>query len=109
MRFDTLFIVQWSGFLVIGMALLGLWALLVATRKARREFRSKGYLRIPAGQEWFRFLMFRHYDSFQGAGIRFFYGMAHTCLFALIIVVAAVGIFLGSEFLLGTVGAGPVP
>jgi len=110
MTFDLNTIIELGAICGLAFSFVGVSSLMLATRKARREFRGKGYLKPPSGTRWFRFLLFKQYDAFGNPGIRFFFGISHFCLMAVIIVLMAVAILLGSEFLLkgmsGFPGAG---
>ena len=87
---------------VCGLAfwLVGFCMLLVAGRKGRREFRSKGYMRPPSGTAWFSFLLWRRYDAFENPGARFCFKVSHVCLMGMIILVTGVVLLLGCELLL---------
>lgn len=100
MTFDLYTILEVCAICGVACSIVGISALMVATYKARREYRSKGYLKPPSGTRWFRFLLFKQYDAFGSPGTRFFFGISHFCLMAVIIVLMAVAILLGSEFLL---------
>src|ERR1700761_5323019 len=98
--FNAIPLLEWSG---LGMAILctiGLWSMLVGSRRARRAFRGKGYLRPPTGKAWVRFLYYKHYDSFEDPAIRFYYGLAHLCLAIFVFLGVALLIFLGLILLL---------
>jgi hypothetical protein len=107
MPIDIITILEWAALLAAALWSVGLWGIVAGSRKARRLFRGKGYLRPPTGKAWLRFLYYKHYDSFEDPGIRFCYGLAHTCLFIFVILFVALAIFLGSEFLLSRVSNGP--
>jgi len=100
MGYDIDSILQLGAICGAAVFFLGLVMLIVASRKASDEFREKGYLRPPSGTRWFRFLMFKHYDSFQDPLTRFFFGITHACLMATIFVLAALTILIGSEIFL---------
>jgi hypothetical protein len=100
MTFDLYTILELCAIGGVACSLVGFFALMVGVHKARREFRSKGYLKPPSGTHWFRFLLFKQYDAFARPSTRFFFGISHFCLMAVIIVLMAVAILLGSEFLL---------
>jgi hypothetical protein len=107
MQIDTIKLLEWAALASALLWMVGLWGLSSGSRKARRAFRGKGYLRPPTGKAWLRFLYYKHYDSFEDSGIRFSYGLAHLCLFLFVILAIALGIFLGSEFLLRNMSPGP--
>jgi hypothetical protein len=104
---NALPLLQWAALISAALWTLGLWGILVGSRKAKRAFRGKGYLRPPTGKAWLRFLYYKHYDSFEDPGIRYYYRIAHICLFLFVMVAVALCIFLGSEFLLSKVSSGP--
>ena len=90
---------------VCGLAALAFWGggllmILIAVRVGRREFRSKGYLRRPSGFHWFRFLLWRQYEAFDNPYTRQFFGYAHFCLMAIIIIAGAVIALFGCDYLL---------
>ena len=109
MGYDIYSILELCAIGAVGFWLVGTAALLVAVRKARGEFREKGYLRTPSGKRWFRFLLFKEYDYFEDTGTRFYFGMAHICLMGMIIGGLAIAVLLGCAFLLGGVAAMPSP
>jgi hypothetical protein len=106
MRYDIISVIELCGICVGAFWFVGFAALLVAARKARREFRSKGYLRRPSGTRWFRFLLWKKYDEFENPGARFFFEIANFCLMGIIIVLGTVVVLLGCELLLSNVGDG---
>jgi len=77
MKYDLFTILEMCGIGGLVFWFVGFCMLMVAARKARHEFRIKGYLRPPSGRDWFRFLMFRQYDAFDDPGTRFFFGISH--------------------------------
>jgi hypothetical protein len=87
-----------SAFLFIGLCML-----LIATRKARREYRTKGFLRPPSGTAWFRFLLWRQYEYFENPSTRFLFGATHFCMMGAIIVLTGVAALVGTELLLNGV------
>lgn len=95
---DVFSILEACATIGVGFWLVGFCMLLMAVRKGRREFRVKGFLRIPSGTRWFRFLMFKHYNAFDNPSTRFYFGIVHFCLMGLIIVLMAVTVLLSSEF-----------
>lgn len=110
MAYDIVSVLELCGIAAAAIWFIGFCMLLIAVRKARSEFRGKGYLKPPSGRELFRFLMFKQYEAFDSAGIRFFFGLAHFCLVLLIIVLAAIVILVGCDQLFngmsGISGAG---
>jgi len=107
MPFDTITLLKWAALIAAGLWTLGLWGIVAGSRKARRFFRGKGYLRPPTGKAWLRFLYYKHYDSFEDRGIRFCYGLAHACLSIFVILAVTLAIFIGSELLLSKVSSLP--
>jgi hypothetical protein len=107
---DPIPLLEWSALGASILWTIGLWCILAGTRQARRAFRGKGYLRPPTGKAWLRFIYYKHYESFEDPAIRFYYRMARICLFLFVFLVLALGIFLGSVFLLTRVASTqPVP
>jgi hypothetical protein len=100
-------ILELCGILGVAFGFVGVFTLVVAAKKARSEFRVKGYLRTPSGTRWFRFLLYKHYDAFNNPSTRFFFAVTHFCMMGLILVLAAVVLLLGSEFLLKGVNGLP--
>jgi hypothetical protein len=100
MKFDIDSILEMAGAIGVAFWFIGFCTLLVAVRKARLEFRVKGYLRTPSGIRWLRFLLMKQYDHFGNPGTRFFFGIAHFCLMGMIVALMAVVLLLGSELLL---------
>jgi hypothetical protein len=103
---ENLFILQCCGFAMMVLLVVGFVALAVGKVKARGEFRNKGYLRAPSGRKWFPFLLYKQYDGFDDPGTRFYFGISHGCLVALMFLAVAVAILLGCEFMLTTVASG---
>jgi len=99
MKYDLFSILEVCGACGLAFWFVGFCTLVVATRKARREFRVKGYLRTPSGRGWFRFLMFRQYEAFENPGARFFFGISHVCLMGMIVILTAIVVLLGVEIL----------
>ncbi len=98
MKYDLFSVLELCGMGGAIFWLIGAFALLVASRKARREFRVKGYLKPPSGTGWFPFLLGKHYEAFENPGTRFYFGISHFCLMGLILVVAAIVILLACTF-----------
>jgi hypothetical protein len=109
MPFDLFTILEYAALASAILWTVGLWGLAAGSRQAKRAFRGKGYLRPPTGKAWLRFLYYKHYDSFEDAGIRFAYRTAHVCLFLFVVLVIALSIFLGSVYLLRYVSPVPQP
>jgi hypothetical protein len=106
MAYDIISIIELCGICGLAFWLIGSCMLFVAVRKARDEFRSKGYLRPPSGRRWLPFLLWKQYDHFENPDTRFYFGITHFCLVALIIVLGAVVILLGCQLLLGGLSGG---
>ncbi len=87
--------------------LVGSGALMVAVRKGRGEFRSKGYLRRPSGTRWFRFLLLKQYDAFDDSGTRFYFGITHMCLIGAIVAFGAVIVLGGCNLFFQNIDALP--
>jgi hypothetical protein len=100
MPYDLFSVLEICGIVGVAFWFVGSCTLLVATRKARNEFRIKGYLRAPSGTRWFRFLLYKQYDAFDNPSTRFFFGIAHFCLMGVIVVLTAVVVLLGCDQLL---------
>ena len=107
MPFDVFPLLEWSALATAILWTLGLACVLAGSRRARRAFRGKGYLRPPTGKAWLRFIYFKHYDSFEDPMIRFYYWVARVCLFLFFFLVIALFIFIGAVGILGRVGSGP--
>ncbi len=99
MEYDIYSVLELCGICGGTFWFVGSCMLLVAARKARREFRGKGYLRPPSGRGWLPFLLWRQYEAFENPGTRFFFGITHFCLMGMLIVLGAVVILLGCELL----------
>jgi len=100
MGYDLYSVVELCGMAGLAFGLCGFIAVLAGAHYARREFRTKGYLRPPSGRGWLRFLLWKQYDHFADPSARFLFGVAHFCLMGAIIVVMAVCVLLGSAVLL---------
>jgi len=100
MGYDTLSIIEICGLCLLALWLVGFGALYIASKKGRREFRVKGFLRPPSGSAWFRFLLWKQYQYFENPSTRFCFGISHICMIGGFVVVMAVVLLLGSEFLL---------
>ena len=100
MGYDFFTILEMCGIAGLAFWFVGFIALMVGVRNARREFRTKGYLRPPSGRRWFEFLLWKQYDHFENPSTRFIFGIAHFCLMAMIVLLTAILVFLGSELVL---------
>jgi len=103
MRYDPLFILELCGLAGLAFLFAGLATLFAGARTARREFRTKGFLRPPSGIRWFRFLLFRQYEYFENPNTRLLFGATHFCMMGAIIVLAGAAALVGSELLLNGV------
>jgi hypothetical protein len=106
MGYDIFSVIELCGICGFTFWLIGSCVLLLAVRKARDEFRGKGYLRTPSGTHWFRFLLEKKYDAFKSSGARFYFGISHFCLVGMMIVLGAIVILLGCQLLLGGLPGG---
>ncbi len=107
MGYDILSVVELCGICALTFGVIGFVALAIAVRKARLEFRVKGYLRPPSGANWVPFLAGKHYDAFDTPETRFFFGISHFCLMALIIALLAVVLLLGCDQILKYLAESP--
>jgi hypothetical protein len=101
-----------SVLIICGLGFAAIWifgfiCLFIAVRKARRAFRSKGYLKVPSGTEWFHFLLKKHYEAFADPTARFFFGIAHFCMLASLIIFAAVVALVSCSYVLKMVSGEP--
>jgi len=101
MGYDFLSVLELGAICTVAFWLVGWFALLVAVRKGRKEFRVKGYMRKPSGIRWFRFLLGKKYDAFHDSGARYFFGISHFCLMGMIIVLGTMVLLLGCALVLG--------
>ena len=100
MPFDVTAILEWSAWAVAVLWVIGTLSILAGSRRARRAFRGKGYLRPPSGKAWIRFLYYKHYDAFEDPWIRFYYKIARICLFLSVLVVVTLIIFMALLYVL---------
>ena len=108
MPIDTVTLLEYAALAASILWTLGLLGLAMGSRRARRAFRGKGYLRPPTGKAWLRFLYYKHYDAFEDPSIRSFYRLAHICLNLFVLLVVVLCIFLGSVALLTKVSSVPL-
>ena len=99
MGYGILSILGVFGICILVFWLVGSAALMVAAHKARREFRTRGYLRPPSGHKWLGFLFWKQYDYFENPQTRFYFGIAHFCFLGLVTALAAGVILIGSDVL----------
>ncbi len=101
MALNTLTILISCAIAAVALWIIGSMTLMVAVRMAKPEFRSKGFLRKPSGTRWFRFLMWKQYATFDNPSTRFLFGVTHFCVVATMVVLTAVILLLGQEFIMG--------
>jgi hypothetical protein len=104
---NSIIIIEICALLGLVLIFIGLCALFLGSHRARREFRTKGYVRPPKGRAWFRFLLVRQYESFDDEGIQGAFRCAHYCLLAVMVDIGAIAILLGCEYSLKFVASGP--
>ncbi len=102
--FTPLNVLEIGGACALIIIIVGLTSLYVGSYKARRAFRSKGFLRPPSGTAWFRFLLFRHYEYFENSTIRLCFGTSHICLIAGFFVIGGMVLFFGTEYMFNGMG-----
>ena len=107
MNENSLIIIEICVLLGLAFGFVGTCALLLASHRARREFRVKGYVKPPRGRAWIRFLLIRQYEAFEDEKIQSVFRVAHFCLLAMMIDAGAILILLGCEFFLKLVASGP--
>lgn len=56
-----------------------------AKRKARPEFRRKGFVKPPSGFGWFPFLLQKHYVLFKDANVRNSFAVCRICMIGIIL------------------------
>jgi hypothetical protein len=100
MSLDLLTTLKIAAVLGLGFCFVGFCSLFVGLHKARREFRTKGFLKPPSGTAMVRFLFWRQYEYFENPSIRLFFGTSHICMLGFILVLGAVIVFVGSEYML---------
>ena len=100
MGYDLLSIAELCGIAAVALCLIGICLVFLGARLGRREFRSKGFLRTPAGVDWFRFLLWKQYDVFDGPMTRKVFEYAHFCLLATMIIAGAIVILYGCDYFL---------
>ncbi len=102
---DPLSVIKVAAVLAVALWFSGFCALYVGARKAKREFRGKGFLRPPQGTAWVRFLFMKQYEYFETPSIRFYFGASHMCMIGLLVVLGAAVVFIGSEVMLNGLDA----
>jgi len=100
MGYDLISAFEVCGLAALTSSIVGFCMILIGARLGRREFRSKGFLRTPAGIRWFRFLLWKQYDVFDNPMTRKVFEYAHFCLMATIILVGAIVALFGCNYLL---------
>lgn len=109
-QFDFISILELCGIVWLAFWAVGTFSLWMGCRNARPDFREKGYIRPPSGRAWFPFLLEKRYEAFDNASIRFFFGISHFCLMAMILIAAVVILLVGSNILFkGLLGPTPGP
>lgn len=103
---DFISILEIGGIFLIALWVVGIFSLYMGSYAARRDFREKGYVRPPSGKQWFPFLFEKRYEAFNNGSIRFFFGISHFCLIALIVVAAALLLLIGANALFNSM-SGP--
>jgi hypothetical protein len=109
MNQNSIIIIELCALLGMAFSFVGICAILIASHRARREFRVKGYVRPPKGRAWIRFLLIRQYEAFDDETIQSAFRVAHFCLLAVMIDAGAILILLGCEFFLNLVASGSGP
>jgi hypothetical protein len=92
-------VLELAGLCALVLIVVGFGSLFLGLNKARREFRSKGFLRPPSGTAWFRFLLLRQYEYFENTTIRACFGTSHVCLIISFFVLGALALFFGTEYM----------
>ncbi len=100
---DLYSLIRFSGLFCVALWFLGFSSRVAAARKARAEFRSKGFLQMPSGSDWIHFLWRKHYDMFKDSTARSLFGFARFCMIAIVVVLVATSVFVGCELLLKSV------
>ena len=104
MGYDLPTILKLCGLAGCSFLFIGLAVLAVASRRARREYRTKGFLRPPSGTAWVRFLLWRQYEYFENPSTRFLFGATHFCMMGAIVVLTGAAALVGTEILLNGFG-----
>jgi hypothetical protein len=104
MEFDLITISVCGAIAWVGFWLVGIFSLWMGDRCARSEYRVKGYLRSPSGKQWFPFLLEKRYEAFENPSIPFFFKISHFCLNAMMLILAAVLVLVGTTVLLKNMG-----
>jgi len=107
MDFGPSFILEICAVCGVAFWFVGFCTLFVAVRKARDEFREKGFLRTPSGTRWVRFLLMKEYDYFEDPSTRLFFGIAHFCMMGVFFAFTGAAVLVGSEVLLNGVSGLP--
>lgn len=107
MNYDLPTVLECCGAGCAVLWLIGFPMLLIAVKKSRHLFRSKGYLRTPSGLEWFPFLLKKRYESFDEPAGQTFFGISYFCAVCGLILLCAAIVLLGCVLLFGTVSQVP--
>jgi hypothetical protein len=107
MPYDLFSVLAACGVCCVALWLVGFPTLLIAVKRARREFRAKGYLKVPSGVDWFSFLLTRRYEAFDDSAARSCFKVCHFCMLGCVVVMSAVVVLIGCVFLLRLVSEGP--
>jgi hypothetical protein len=92
--------VEAAAALSVAFVLVGLFALWLGGRAGKYDFREKGYLRPPSGRALLPFLLEKRYEAFNNGSVRFFFGIAHFCLVALMFALGIVILLLAVTYVL---------
>jgi hypothetical protein len=98
LNYDPLTILEVCGIACISFLMVGIVMIIIASRIGRGQFRPKGFLRLPAGLDWIRFLLMKQYEAFDDPTIRLLFGYAYFCLMTTIVLVTAILVLLACEF-----------
>ncbi len=109
MDYDLPTILKFCGACLFALCVVGIPMLAVAAKKARREFRVKGYLKIPSGSDWLPFLLRKRYEAFGDPSARFYFTISHICMVGSLIVLGAVVALVSCTVMLRMVSDGPQP
>ncbi len=99
MILDYFSILEVGCVLWVAFWLVGLFALWMGSYAARRDFRGKGYIRPPSGRAWLPFLLEKRYENFENPSIQFFFKISRFCLIAMLLIIAALVLLVGSNTL----------
>jgi hypothetical protein len=100
-------ILETAGAVCLGFCVVGYVMRWLAVRKVRKQFRSKGFLRVPSGFEWFRFFHARHYEMFEDSVARFLFAFSHFCMWGMIVIFSGGTVLLGYMILASALAPTP--